>query len=65
MAYSARRKQMLNWARTTSPEKWLEFHYTRWMKLLNAEDMISGIKKASEAQLDDLYILREELRLKI
>ncbi len=56
---------MLNWARTASPEKWLQFDYQRWMKLIGGDNMIDAIKKASEEQLDDLYILREELRLGI
>lgn len=65
MAYSYRKKQMLNWARTANPEKWLQFDYQRWMKIVGGSDMKDAIKKATENQLDDLYILREELRLGI
>lgn len=56
---------MLNWARTANPNKWDDFHYVRWMKSVGGENMIEAIKKATEDQLDDLYILREELRLGI
>jgi hypothetical protein len=63
--FSFRRKQMLNWCRTANPEKWLDFHYIRWKDSVGAETMKEAIYKASEDQLDDLYILREELRLGI
>lgn len=63
--FSFRRKQMLNWHRTANPEKWLDFHYIRWKDSVGAETMKEAIYKATEEQLDDLYILREELRLGI
>ncbi len=63
--HSFRRKQMLNWARTASPEKWNDFHYVRWIHSVNGDGIFDAIKKASENELDDLYILREELRLGI
>lgn len=63
--FSFRRKQMLNWYRTANPEKWLDFHYTRWKDCVGAETIKEAIYKASENQLDDLYILREELRVGI
>ena len=56
---------MLNWARTANPEKWTDFHYSRWVRTVGGLDIIDAIKKATEDQLDDLYILREELRLGI
>lgn len=62
---SYRRKQMLHWVRTANPEKWLDFHYVRWINKVGGNGIIDAIYKASEDQLDDLYILREELRLKI
>lgn len=65
MAYSDRRKQMLNWARTASSEKWVQFDYQRWIRRTGETDIIAAIKKATEDELDDLYILREELRLGI
>jgi len=65
MAYSHRRKQMLNWARTANPEKWVQFDYQRWIRRIGGTDIIDSIKKATEDELDDLYILREELRLGI
>jgi patatin-like phospholipase/acyl hydrolase len=63
--HSDRRKQMLNWYRTANPEKFTDFHYTRWMRKVGGVDMKDAIYKASEDELDDLYILREELRLGI
>jgi hypothetical protein len=63
--FSFRRKQMLNWYKTANPEKWLDFHYIRWKDSVGAETMKEAIYKATEDQLDDLYILREELRLGI
>lgn len=63
--YSKRRKQLLNWYRTAKPEKWLDFHYIRWKDKVGGTTMLDAIYKASESELDDLYILREELRLKI
>jgi hypothetical protein len=63
--FSYRRKQLLNWYRTANPEKWLDFHYCRWKDSIGAETMKEAIYKATEDQLDDLYILREELRLGI
>lgn len=63
--HSYRRKQLLNWVRTAKPEKWLDFHYVRWMSKVGADDMLAAVYKASEDELDDLYILREELRLGI
>lgn len=62
---SFRRKQLLNWYRTANPEKFTDFHYTRWITIVNGSDMKDAIYKATEDQLDDLYILREELRLGI
>ena len=56
---------MLNWARTASPEKWVQFDYQRWIRMVGGSDIKDAIKKATEEQLDDLYILREELRLGI
>lgn len=59
---------MLNWARTANKEKFLDFHYVRWMRSVSKDEndtMIDCIKKADEDKLDDLYILREELRLGI
>lgn len=63
--FSFRRKQMLNWFRTCNPEKFDDFHYHRWKDMVGAETMKEAIYKATEDQLDDLYILREELRLGI
>lgn len=63
--FSFRRKQILNWYKTASPEKWLDFHYARWKDMVGAGTMKEAIYKATEDQLDDLYILREELRLGI
>lgn len=63
--FSFRRKQMLNWYRKSNPEKWLDFHYIRWKDSIGAKTMKEAIYKATEEQLDDLYILREELRLGI
>ena len=63
--HSYRRKQMLNWVRTAKPEKWLDFHYIRWMNKVGADNMLDSVYKASEDQLDELYVLREELRLGI
>lgn len=65
MKNSPRRKQMLNWARTANPEKWTDFDYSRWVRTVGGLDIIDAIKNATEDQLDDLYILREELRLGI
>lgn len=62
---SFRRKQMLNWYRTTNPEKWVQFDYQRWVTKVGGVDMKDAIYKATEDELDDLYILREELRLGI
>ena len=62
---SHRRKQLLNWVRTANPEKFVDFHYTRWVAMVGETDMKEAIYKATEDQLDDLYILREELRLGI
>jgi hypothetical protein len=62
---SKRRKQLLNWYRTASPEKWLDFHYIRWKNAVGNYSMLEAIYNATEDQLDDLYILREELRLGI
>ncbi len=56
---------MLNWARTANPTKWDDFHYVRWIKLVGGEGIMDAIKKANDDQLNDLYILREELRLGI
>lgn len=63
--FSPRRKQMLNWYRTANPEKWLDFHYLRWQRSVGANSIKEAIYKANENQLNDLYILREELRLGI
>lgn len=63
--FSFRRKQMLNWYKTASPEKLLDSNYTRWKDMVGAETIKEAIYKATEEQLDDLYILREELRLGI
>ena len=66
--YSKRRKQMLNWLRSANPERLDDFHYMRWaMKATNNEsgDLKAAIKAATEDQLEELYILREELRLGI
>jgi putative transposase len=66
--YSQRKKQMLNWARTANKENLLDFHYVRWMRRVSQDEkntIIDCIKKANEDDLDDLYILREELRLGI
>lgn len=65
MKQSFRRKQLLNWARTANAEKWVQFDYTRWITKVGGKDIIDAIYKATEDQLDDLYILREELRLGI
>lgn len=71
MAYLYRRKQMLNWARTTLRQNPIriqaEFHYQRWIKKVDedCDNIIDAIKLATEDQLDDLYELREELRLGI
>jgi hypothetical protein len=65
MAYSFRRKQMLNWCRNANPANWDDVNYRNWMRQVGEADIKSCIKKASEEQLDDLYILREELRLGI
>lgn len=62
---STRRKQMLNWYRTANKEKFLDFNYLRWINKVGENDMKDAIYSASEEELDDLYILREELRLKI
>ncbi len=62
---SDRRKQLLNWYRTANPEKWTDFNYSRWVQTVGGVNMRDAIYKATEDQLDDLYILREELRLKI
>ena len=62
---SFRRKQMLNWYRTANPEKFTDFHYTRWIQRVGGVDMKDALYKATEDELDDLYILREELRLGI
>lgn len=56
---------MLNWYKTANPEIWLDFHYIRWKDSVGAETMKEAIYIASEDKLDDLYILREELRLGI
>lgn len=56
---------MLNWYRTANPEKWLDFHYLRWQRSVGANSIKEAIYKANENQLNDLYILREELRLGI
>lgn len=63
--HSYRRKQLLNWYRTANPEKFTDFHYTRWIQKVGGVDMKDAICKATEDELDDLYILREELRLGI
>jgi hypothetical protein len=63
--HSYRRKQLLNWYRTANPEKFTDFHYTRWVRKVGGFDMKDAIYKATEDELDDLYILREELRLGI
>jgi hypothetical protein len=62
---SNRRKQMLNWYRTANPIKWTEYQYNLWVVKVGAKSMKEAIYMASESQLDDLYILREELRLGI
>lgn len=62
---SYRRKQLLNWLRTANPERLTDFHYSRWIDNVGGNDMKAAIYKATEEQLDDLYILREELRLGI
>jgi len=62
---SYRRKQLLNWIKTANPEKFTDFHYSRWMDNVDATNMKEAIYKATEEQLDDLYILREELRIGI
>jgi hypothetical protein len=56
---SYRRKQLLNWYRTANPEKLTDFHYTRWVQRVGGIDMKEAIYKATEDELDDLYILRE------
>lgn len=64
--FSFRRKQLLNWCNTACPTKWLDFHYNRWKDSIGPNlTMKEAIYKATEDQLDDLYILREELRLGI
>ena len=63
--YSFRRKQLLNWYRTADKTKFDDGNYRNWMRLVGGLDMKDCIYKATEKQLDDLYILREELRLKI
>lgn len=62
---SFRRKQLLNWYRTANKVKFDDFEYHRWLTRIGETDMKIGIYKATEEELDDLYILREELRLKI
>ena len=62
---SFRLKQLLNWYRTANPEKFTDFHYTRWIQRVGGVDMKDALYKATEDELDDLYILREELRLGI
>lgn len=62
---SYRLKQLLNWYRTANPEKFIDFHYTRWVAMVGGVNMKDALYKATEDQLDDLYILREELRLGI
>jgi hypothetical protein len=44
-----------------------EFHYKRWAKRAGGsiDDFVETIKNADEELLDDLYELREELRLGI
>ncbi len=64
--FSFRRKQMLNWYRTTNKSKFDDNNYRNWMMMVgDVDNMKDAIYKASEEQLDDLYILREELRLGI
>ncbi|TAG21068.1 MAG: hypothetical protein EAZ32_06800 [Cytophagia bacterium] len=66
MPQSYRRKQLLNWFRAANKDKIMsEFHYHRWIRLVGGNNFLDAIYKANESQLDDLYILREELRLKI
>jgi hypothetical protein len=64
--FSFRRKQMLNWFRTSDKSKFDDNNYRNWMMMVgDNNNMKDAIYKASEEQLDDLYILREELRLGI
>ena len=63
--FSYRRKQLLNWYKTANPAKLDDFNYHRWKETVGAETIKEAIYKATEEQLDDLYILREELRLGI
>lgn len=62
---SFRRKQLLNWLKTASPTRLLDFEFNRWKDQVGGETMKDAIYKATENQLDDLYIIREETRLKI
>ena len=63
--HSFRRKQLLNWYRTADKTKFDDGNYRNWIRMVGGTDMKDCIYKATEEQLDDLYILREELRLKI
>jgi hypothetical protein len=64
--FSFRRKQMLAWYRTSNKSKFDDNNYRNWMVMVGENNnMKDAIYKASEDQLDDLYILREELRLGI
>ena len=62
--FSFRRKQMLNWYRTADKTKFDDGNYRNWMRQVGeVSTMKEAIYLATESQLDDLYILREELRL--
>jgi translation initiation factor IF-3 len=64
--FSFRRKQMLSWYRTADKTKFDDNNYRNWMRQVGVvKDMKEAIYLATEEQLDDLYILREELRLGI
>lgn len=57
---------MLNWYRTADKTKFDDNNYRNWMRQVGeVENMNQAIYLATEEQLDDLYILREELRLGI
>lgn len=59
---------MLAWARErlrNNPSVFDDFHYHRWMTKVGGDGIVDCVKRADEDQLDDLYILREELRLGI
>jgi len=62
---------MLNWARVMLRQNPIaietEFHYKRWANRAGGsiDNFVETIKNADEEHVEDLYELREELRLGI